>query len=220
MYVSYLGATALQALIVRSDCAVLLPPGISGTGGRRARQASPEESSGPHANPVVSFPLLDVVHARSWLAAGFAQASSRSRAVWGRQASPRTSRSGLSLDDALQRGLRYNLGAVDSLQDSRQAHGEAIAARSQLLPNLSGRPAWKPRSKSIWLPMVSSSNFRPSLGFSFPTVDGPIQLFRSARPLTQSVADLQAIRTYQSSREAQRAAELSAGTRGKWWSTW
>src|ERR1700747_2522140 len=42
----------------------------------------------------------------------------------------------LSLDDALQRGLRSNLGLIDSQQSSRHANGASIAARSVLLPNL------------------------------------------------------------------------------------
>src|ERR1700737_4296755 len=43
----------------------------------------------------------------------------------------------LSLDEALKRGLRYNLGAINSQQSLRQAQGESVVALSQLLPNLS-----------------------------------------------------------------------------------
>src|SRR5260370_42208146 len=44
----------------------------------------------------------------------------------------------LSLDEALKRGLRYNLGAINIQQGLRQAQGESIAALSPLLPNLNG----------------------------------------------------------------------------------
>jgi len=43
----------------------------------------------------------------------------------------------LSLDEALKRGLRYNLGAINSQQGFRLAHGESTVALSQLLPHLS-----------------------------------------------------------------------------------
>src|ERR1700740_1768111 len=44
----------------------------------------------------------------------------------------------LSLDEALKRGLRYNLGSIESQQVVRQAHGERTVARSPLMPNLNG----------------------------------------------------------------------------------
>ncbi len=52
--------------------------------------------------------------------------------------------------------------------------------------------------------------FPPSLGINFPNIVGPFNYFDLRGYLTQRVADVQAIRSYQSSREAQRAAELSA----------
>jgi outer membrane protein TolC len=115
----------------------------------------------------------------------------------------------LSLDDALQRGLRYNLGKVTSLQSSRQAQGESIAARSVLFPNLSGGAL-----ESVQQIDLASFGFKfnlpPGLGFSIPTIVGPFNYFDLRGYLSQKVADVQAIRTYQSSREGQKAAELSA----------
>jgi outer membrane protein TolC len=52
--------------------------------------------------------------------------------------------------------------------------------------------------------------FPPSLGIHFPSIVGPFNFIDLRAYLTQKVADLQSIRTYQSSRESQRAAELSA----------
>jgi outer membrane protein TolC len=116
----------------------------------------------------------------------------------------------LSLDDALQRGLRYNLGAIDSQQTSRQAHGETIAARSQLFPNLSGNLLETVQQVDL-AAFGFKFNLPPSAGFSIPKVVGPFNYFDLRAALTQRLADVQAIRTYQSSREAQKAADLSAG---------
>ncbi|HEY6252332.1 MAG TPA: hypothetical protein VI685_20445, partial [Candidatus Angelobacter sp.] len=44
----------------------------------------------------------------------------------------------LSLQDAIQRGLRYNLGTVGLSQAAQQAHGQNRVARSALMPNLNG----------------------------------------------------------------------------------
>jgi outer membrane protein TolC len=115
----------------------------------------------------------------------------------------------LSLDDALQRGLRYNLGGIDSLQASRQAHGESIAARSPLMPNLSGY-ALETVEQIDLAALGFKFNFPPSLGFSIPNIVGPFNYFDLRGALSQNLANVQAIRTYQSSREAQKAAELSA----------
>src|SRR6516165_12455366 len=44
----------------------------------------------------------------------------------------------LSLREAVERGLRYNLGAIDLSQTVRQAGGQSKVARSALLPTVNG----------------------------------------------------------------------------------
>ena len=115
----------------------------------------------------------------------------------------------LSLDEALKKGLRYNLGAIDAAQGSERARGEGIVARSVLYPNLSG--GLRENVQQIDLASFGFKfQFPPSLGIHFPNIVGPFNFIDLRAYLTQKVADLQAIRTYQSSRESQRAAELSA----------
>ena len=115
----------------------------------------------------------------------------------------------LSLDDALQRGLKYNLGSIDAQQSQRQAQGGSVAALSQLLPNLSGG-----LRESVQQIDLASYGFKfsvpPGSGFSFPNIVGPFNYFDLRGALTQRLADVQAIRTYQSSRESERAADLAA----------
>jgi outer membrane protein TolC len=114
----------------------------------------------------------------------------------------------LSLDEALQRGLRYNLGTINSQQNLRQAQGESIAALSQLLPNLNGNV--REIVQQIDLAAFGFKfNLPPSAGFSIPTIVGPFNYFDLRGNLTQKLADVQALRTFQSSRETQRAADLS-----------
>jgi outer membrane protein TolC len=114
----------------------------------------------------------------------------------------------LSLDDALQRGLRYNLGAINSQQSLRDAQGQRIVTLSKLLPNLSGN--LREGDQQIDLAALGFKfNFPPSLGFSVPNIVGPFNYFDLRGFLTQKVADIEALRTYQSSVEARRAAALS-----------
>src|ERR1700681_4624578 len=114
----------------------------------------------------------------------------------------------LSLDEALKRGLRYNLGAIESQQAVRQAQGERIVARSPLLPNLNGYL----REVAEQIDLASFGfkfNAPASSGLSFPTIVGPFNFFDLRGGLTQKLADFQSLRTYQSSRESLRAADLS-----------
>lgn len=115
----------------------------------------------------------------------------------------------LSLDAALKLGLRYNLGAITSEQSSQRAKGENIVVRSALYPDLSG--GVRENVEQIDLASFGFKfKFPPGLGLNFPNIVGPFNFFDLRGYLTQRVADLQAIRSYQSSRESQRAAELSA----------
>jgi outer membrane protein TolC len=115
----------------------------------------------------------------------------------------------LSLDEALKMGLRYNLGGITAEQSSQRAIGATIVARSVLYPDLSG--GFRENAQQIDLQSFGFNfKFPPSTGINFPTVVGPFNYFDLRAYLSQRVADLNAIRSYQSSREAQHAAELSA----------
>jgi outer membrane protein TolC len=115
----------------------------------------------------------------------------------------------VSLDEALKMGLRYNLGGITAEQSSQHAKGEEIVTRSVLYPDFSG--ALRENVQKIDLAAFGFKfKFPPALGINIPNIVGPFNYFDLRAYLTQRVADVQAIRSYQSSREAQRAAELSA----------
>jgi outer membrane protein TolC len=115
----------------------------------------------------------------------------------------------LTLDEALKMGLRYNLGGITAEQASQRAIGENIVVRSALYPDISG--GLRENVQQIDLASYGFKfKFPPSLGINLPTIVGPYNFFDLRGYLTQRVADLNAIRSYQSSREEQRAAEFSA----------
>ncbi|MFN7995511.1 MAG: TolC family protein [Bryobacteraceae bacterium] len=114
----------------------------------------------------------------------------------------------LSLREAIDRALRYNLGAVGLNNAVRQAEGQVKVARSSLLPNLNGS-----LSETVQQTNLTAFGFRiksPFPGFSIPSVVGPFNYFDLRASLTQSVADLTAWRNYKSASEVLRANQLSA----------
>lgn len=108
----------------------------------------------------------------------------------------------LSLREAIQRGLDFNLAAVGVSSAVRQAGGQRRVARSGLLPSVN----------SALRETVQQTNLR-ALGVRIPfapSVVGPFNYFDLRATLTQSVADLTVLNNYRSARELQEAAVRSA----------
>ncbi|HXC32645.1 MAG TPA: TolC family protein [Verrucomicrobiae bacterium] len=115
----------------------------------------------------------------------------------------------LTLDQALKMGLRYNLGGITAAESSERANGARIVSRSALYPDISG--GLRENVQQIDLASYGFKfSFPPSLGIHFPNIVGPFNFFDLRGYVTQRVADFNAIRSYQSARELQRAEELSA----------
>jgi outer membrane protein TolC len=114
----------------------------------------------------------------------------------------------LSLRDAIQRGLSYNLGATQLDRTVRQAQGQSQIARSALLPNVSGYLA-----ESLQQTNLAAEGLRihiPIPGFTFPTIIGPYNNIDLRGNVSQSIVDLTAINNYRSSKELYHAAQFSA----------
>jgi outer membrane protein TolC len=114
----------------------------------------------------------------------------------------------LSLRDAIQRGLGYNLGATGLNRAVRQAQGQTQIARSALLPNVSGYLA--ETLNQVNLAAEGVKIHIPIPGFSFPTIVGPYNNIDLRGNVSQSIVDLTAINNYRSSNELYHAAQFSA----------
>ncbi len=80
----------------------------------------------------------------------------------------------LSLQDAVKRGLEYNLGTRGLTYAMRQARGEAAVVRIALMPNVNGSLA-----ETVQQTNLRAEGFRisaPIPGFSIPSIVGPFQL--------------------------------------------
>jgi outer membrane protein TolC len=114
----------------------------------------------------------------------------------------------LSLRDAIERGLNFNLGAVGLNHAVRQAQGQNEIARSALLPNVSGYLA-----ENLAQTNLAAEGLRihlPIPGFTFPTIVGPYNNIDLRGSVSQSVLDLTAWNNFRASNEEVHAAQLSA----------
>ena len=109
----------------------------------------------------------------------------------------------LSLDEAVRRGLQYNLGTIVNQQGVRTAEALRALERSTLLPYA---------STSLFV--ADQQTNLAALGFSgfpgIPQIVGPFHYFDLRGGATQSLFDLTRIRNYRGSQENVRSAQLSA----------
>ena len=112
---------------------------------------------------------------------------------------------GLTLDDAVKRGLQYNLGAISASQAGRQARAIQNGAFAQLMPDVLANIR-----ESVQQINLAAEGLRLHIpGFSFPSVVGPFNYFDARATMTESVS-LTGIRNWRSTQENARSVELSA----------
>ena len=105
----------------------------------------------------------------------------------------------LSLEEAIQRGLEYNLGPIGLAHAIRQARGQQKNAKSALLPNVNAAF----RENYLTTDLQAIGIRVPFL----PAVVGPFNYFDLRATLTQTLGDMTALNNYRSSREATQANE-------------
>ncbi len=112
----------------------------------------------------------------------------------------------LTLEDAIQRGLRSNLGLLLSGQASEIARAERMRSLSALLPQVTG--ALSENVEQIDL-KTRGIDFHLPGGFSTPTIISPFGYTDARAYASATVFDYSLLRSYKAAREDQRAAQLS-----------
>ena len=112
----------------------------------------------------------------------------------------------LSLREAVQRGLSFNLSSVNMSSVLAQAQGQQTVARAALLPNING-------DLTATRQQVNLGSFgirfeSPLPGFNFPTVVGPFNNVDLRARLSQTVMDLTALNNYRAAGATLRADKL------------
>lgn len=109
---------------------------------------------------------------------------------------------GLSLDDAMQRGLRNNLGVILSGAQTAGARAQQLTQLQSLLPDVefNGKEA-------IMQADLAAQGLRIP---GFPTIIGPFGYTDLRASLTWSLLDVKSLRTYLAAKHSFAAANLSA----------
>ena len=110
----------------------------------------------------------------------------------------------LSLDGAIARGLKYNLGLVTTQQNTRTNNADRLRALSQLLPNVSAGVQGTREQVNL-----ASFGFPVIAGLPIPTLVGPFNVFDARLSLTQRALDYSAVNNHRASIQNERAAEFS-----------
>lgn len=113
----------------------------------------------------------------------------------------------LSLDEALKRGLQYNLGGVEYTNAVRQAQGVARAFHSELLPTVTSDLSVVEQQIDLAALGFSGALFP---GVSFPAVVGPFHYFDLRAGVTQSVLDLARRRNYRAAEQNTQSVRFAA----------
>lgn len=114
----------------------------------------------------------------------------------------------ISLQDAINRGLKQNLGLLLSGDDMRAARGQRWQQLSALLPRLSASP-YIAVSQVNLAEFGFKFNVPPSAGFSIPSVVGPFSYVDARANLSQTLFDWQAVNRLRASNENLQSAEYT-----------
>jgi outer membrane protein TolC len=114
----------------------------------------------------------------------------------------------LSLDEAVRRGLQYNLGPVGFQQLIRQAQGIEKTQRANLLPQISGGLTLNDQQTD--LAALGFSSIKSPAAAAFPTVIGPFHYFDFRAGLSQSIFDATRLKNYRASQENVKASQFAA----------
>jgi outer membrane protein TolC len=112
---------------------------------------------------------------------------------------------GISLEDAIGRGLKQNLGLLLSSADIGAARGRRWQQLSELLPHLSAAPFAD-------VSQVNLAEFGFTFhipGFNVPTIVGPFAYFDARAFLSQSVFDLKSIDKTRAESERLKSAQYT-----------
>jgi len=116
----------------------------------------------------------------------------------------------LGLSEAIQRGLRANLGTIGAGLSLQQARAQYEETRSALLPNVTVNASENAAKVNLAAEGFSASAFGAGSGFAFPTTVGPFHYYDLHGSLQQDLFDMTAIRNLKAQGKAAEAAALQA----------
>ncbi|HTW81207.1 MAG TPA: TolC family protein [Terracidiphilus sp.] len=113
----------------------------------------------------------------------------------------------LTIDEAIRRGLIYNLGAISAQVRRNSARASVLESASALLPTVSGSVSENVNRVSLAAEGFDASSL-PSIGQYFPSAIGPFHYYAAQAQYSQSPFDMVAFRNLMAAKETGHAAEF------------
>jgi outer membrane protein TolC len=110
----------------------------------------------------------------------------------------------LTLRDAINMALRYNLGAIESGENVQIARGQRLLALSNLLPQVSAGA-----SENVQQVNLATFGFNKFNIAGIPNVVGPFSYSSVDGSVSQTLFSFESIQRFRSARTAEQAAQLS-----------
>jgi outer membrane protein TolC len=110
----------------------------------------------------------------------------------------------LTLRDAVNMALRYNLGAIESGQNTQIARGQRLLALSNLLPQVSAGA-----SENVQQVNLATFGFDKFKIAGIPNVVGPFSYSSVDASVSQTLFSYESIQRFRAARTAEQAAQLS-----------
>ena len=107
----------------------------------------------------------------------------------------------LTLRDAINMAVRFNLGQIESSENIRTVRGQRLQALSLLLPHVNAGVT-ENVNQSTTAPLGIKSNF-------IPRVTGPFSYSTAEATFSQTLFSLESIQRFRAARSAEEAAQLS-----------
>ena len=112
----------------------------------------------------------------------------------------------LTIADAIQRGLRFNLGSISASSTVQQLRGERLAALSKLLPNIYGTASETGEKLDLQTLGLTTGALGPT---PLPTTISPYHYYSAVANVNEDVS-MTSIYNLRQSKASAAAAELSA----------
>jgi outer membrane protein TolC len=112
----------------------------------------------------------------------------------------------LTLEDAIQHGLKFNLGLIESQTASQTARADRIQALSALLPQVTGTASENKEQLNL---RTLGFNFAPNPYLTIPPIVGPFSYVNLQANVSARVLDFNARRNLKSARANEQASQLS-----------
>ena len=110
----------------------------------------------------------------------------------------------LTLSEAINRAVRYNLGAIESQENTREARGQRLLALSHLLPQISA--GVNENVDQVNLTALGLGSIKiPGV----PAVVGPFSYSTASAGISQTLFSYESIQRFRAARTSEQAAQLS-----------